>query len=418
MDHVSVVGQGLDDEISGDGEVGPALPVGEQVDVTARSITHAVLPNGIATSERKSVITSGRAKGDLGQLAVAGVHAGDLTRRRPPTRPAEAPGSAVPTHGVIPVGARSMSTASSGPSDQGRRAGRQHKVNRRTAQRLGWEVVAELTDNDRSASKAGVIREAFEAMLKAITVGRLADGTKVRGVAVLNEDRLARRAGDYERFVEALTADDGRVFADERGPKDLYAEDVEGLGLVGVAFSKIESRKARRRLRRFHRDRAENGQPAGGTRAFGWAADRRSLDPDEAPLVAKAAKEFAAGRSLNSIAREWIAAGVRTSVGNQWSVRSLRLTLANPRLCGWRMLHGEIVTDDSGDPKPSTLVHESRADRRVTQAQLLPRPSRPACRTMWVRKRMGRTLSVSLRDVMNLGPDAFTMLSPVEGWAF
>jgi DNA invertase Pin-like site-specific DNA recombinase len=226
----------------------------------------------------------------------------------------------------------------------------QHKVNRRTAQRLGWQVVAELTDNDRSASKAHVVREAFEAMLKAITLGRLVDGTKVRGVVVLNEDRLARRAGDYERFVEALTADDGRVFADERGPKDLYAEDVEGLGLVGVAFSKIESRKARRRLRRFHRDRAESGQPAGGTRPFGWAADRRSLDPVEAPLVARAAKEFAAGRSLNSITREWITAGVRTSLGNQWSARSLRVTLANPRLCGWRMLHGEIVTDESGQP--------------------------------------------------------------------
>jgi hypothetical protein len=28
----------------------------------------------------------------------------------------------------------------------------------------------------------------------------------------------------------------------------------------------------------------------------------------------------------------------------------LRLTLANPRLCGWRRLHGEIVKDDNGQP--------------------------------------------------------------------
>lgn len=152
----------------------------------------------------------------------------------------------------------------------------QHRVNRRTARRLGYEVVAELTDNDRSVSKANVVREDFEAMLKALTTGRLADGTVVRGVVVLNEDRLARRAGDYERFVEALTADDGRVFADERGPKDLYAEDVEGMGLVGVAFSKIESRKVRRRMRRFHRARAEDGKPAGGTRPFGLSSSPSS----------------------------------------------------------------------------------------------------------------------------------------------
>lgn len=224
----------------------------------------------------------------------------------------------------------------------------QHRVNHRTAKRLGFRVVAELTDNDRSASKAHVVREEFEIMLKALESGRFPDGTPVRGVVLLNEDRLARRAGDYERFVEALTAEDGRVYADERGLKDLYAEDVEGLGLIGVAFSKIESRKVRRRMKQFHRARAENGKPAGGTRPFGWAEDRLSLDPVEAPLLAKAAKEFAAGRSLNSIIREWQRTGVKTSLGNDWSSRSLRITLANARLCGWRMLHGEIVTDDKG----------------------------------------------------------------------
>ncbi|WP_178379914.1 hypothetical protein [Cryptosporangium aurantiacum] len=34
----------------------------------------------------------------------------------------------------------------------------QHRVNRQTAKRLGRVIVAELTDNDRSASKADVVR--------------------------------------------------------------------------------------------------------------------------------------------------------------------------------------------------------------------------------------------------------------------
>jgi hypothetical protein len=38
----------------------------------------------------------------------------------------------------------------------------QHKVNGETAARLGWTVVHEITDNDRSASKLGVVREGFE----------------------------------------------------------------------------------------------------------------------------------------------------------------------------------------------------------------------------------------------------------------
>jgi DNA invertase Pin-like site-specific DNA recombinase len=224
--------------------------------------------------------------------------------------------------------------------------GDQHRVNRRTAKRLGFTVVAEMTDNDRSASKANVVREAFESMLRALAGGRLPDGTVVRGVVVLNEDRLARRAGDYERFVEALTADDGRVFADERGSKGLYAEDVEGMGLVGVAFSKIESRKMRRRMKRFHRARAEDGKPAGGTRPFGWAVDRIHLDPAEAPLLAKAAKEFATGRSINSIVREWMA-----------------LSAAAQSEAGGECCQDEYADADEGDAYGSAAARRVRAGR-------------------------------------------------------
>jgi DNA invertase Pin-like site-specific DNA recombinase len=226
----------------------------------------------------------------------------------------------------------------------------QHIVNRRTAKRLGWKIVHEFTDNDRSASKAGVVREDFETMLRVLHAGRLADGSPVRGVIVLADDRLARRAADYERFVEVLTYEDGRVFADARGTKDLYSEDVEGMGLVGVAFSKIEARKMRRRMRRWHRARAETGKPSGGTRPFGWADNRSSLEPSEAALLSEAAKDFIAGRSINSIVREWQSVDVRTSTGRLWTARSLKLALSNPRMCGWRRIDGEIIRDESGQP--------------------------------------------------------------------
>ena len=112
----------------------------------------------------------------------------------------------------------------------------QHKVNRETAARLGWTVVQEITDNDRSASKLGVIREGFEQLLRILRSGHLPDGTSAQGVIVVADDRLARRSGDYERFVDALTHQEGRMYADARGPKDLYSEDVEGMGLIGVAL--------------------------------------------------------------------------------------------------------------------------------------------------------------------------------------
>jgi DNA invertase Pin-like site-specific DNA recombinase len=226
----------------------------------------------------------------------------------------------------------------------------QHKLNRETAEQLGWKIIHEFTDNDRSASKANVVRLGFEEMLQSIKAGHLLDGSAVRGVVVVNDDRLVRRSGDYERFVEALTFQDGRVYADARGPKDLYSEDVEGLGLVGVAFSKIETRKKQRRMRRSHRARAEVGSAIGGHRPFGWQTDRLTLDPIEAPLVRKAVQDFLAGRSLTSILKEWQQLDLQTTLGNPWSGASLKKLLANPRLCGWRRLHGELVTDGDGRP--------------------------------------------------------------------
>lgn len=119
---------------------------------------------------------------------------------------------------------------------------------------------------------------------------------------------------------------------------------------MGVAFSKVEARKIKRRMRRSHRSRAEQGVPVGGNRPFGWLDDRLTLDPVEAPLLARAVEQFAGGRSINSIVAEWNRRGVRTTLGNEWTGKSLRVTLGNPRLCGWRRLGGEIVTGTDGLP--------------------------------------------------------------------
>ncbi|MGI5165416.1 hypothetical protein ACQEU3_13760 [Spirillospora sp. CA-253888] len=130
------------------------------------------------------------------------------------------------------------------------------------------------------------------------------------------EDHLVRRPGVYERFVEAVTYRDGRVYADQRGSKDLYSEDVESMGLIGAVISKMEVRKMQRRMRNDHRRRALAGEPpAGGNRPFGWKDDRRTLDQDEARLVAKATEQFISGRGLNSIVAEWQRAGIRTTTG-------------------------------------------------------------------------------------------------------
>ncbi|MFI6909132.1 recombinase family protein [Nonomuraea sp. NPDC050394] len=250
----------------------------------------------------------------------------------------------------------------------------QRQYNHATADRLGWRIVRSFTDNDKSAARDGVVRDHFEEMLKVIRAGKLPDGTEVRGCVVVAEDRLVRRAGDYERFVDAITAEDGRVFADARGPKDLYSEDVESMGLMGAVISRMEVKKMRRRVTRWHRKRAESAELPNGYRAFGWNEDRRTLHPAESEAARNAVRQVVAGRSLNSIVVEWQERGFVTARGNAWTPQTLKQYLQNPRLCGWRRIKGEILVGNDGVPvvgqwEPIVTPEEWEAVRAVFDAR-------------------------------------------------
>jgi hypothetical protein len=96
----------------------------------------------------------------------------------------------------------------------------------------------------RKVNAETVARPGFEAILGVLRIGHLADGTPVHGAAVVNEDRLYRRAGDDERFVEALTFEEGRIFADARGEKDLYSDSAEVQGLMGRGLQRLRSARS------------------------------------------------------------------------------------------------------------------------------------------------------------------------------
>ncbi len=226
----------------------------------------------------------------------------------------------------------------------------QHRVNRRTARRHGWTVVHELTDNDKSAAKADVYRDDFEAMLKVLKGGKLPDGREVRGVVIIAEDRLARRPGDYERFVEAITYRDGRVF---RGRQAVQGPLQRGRGEHGP-------------VRRGHlqnggpQDATPDAQLPSGAGTSGqsgrWSSSvRLEGRPDHggragSGLAAAAARDFAGGTSLYAIVMNWKRRGIKTPRGNDWQMRTLNSALAKPRMCGYRELRGELVRDASGAP--------------------------------------------------------------------
>jgi site-specific DNA recombinase len=108
--------------------------------------------------------------------------------------------------------------------------------------------------------------------------------------------------------------------------------------------AKKESDDKSRRIRRKHEEIAASGRVSGGgNRPYGYEADKLTVRPAEAAVVAGCAKRLLAGEPVRSIVADLNARGVPTSTGGAWSPSSLRRMLASPRISGQRAHHGEIV---------------------------------------------------------------------------
>jgi hypothetical protein len=81
----------------------------------------------------------------------------------------------------------------------------------------------------------------------------------------------------------------------------------------------------------------------GGSRPFGYLADRRTIDPDEAAIVREAAERILAGDALRSLANDFNARGIKTVSGSPWKTQVLRRMLLSARISGQREHHGAIV---------------------------------------------------------------------------
>jgi len=193
----------------------------------------------------------------------------------------------------------------------------------------GWTLHREYVDNDLSASGRRR-RPGFEQLLTDLANG-LVDVVVAHAL-----DRLTRNRRDQLRLIETCQ-DQGALVALVRGT-DIDMSSAAGrlfADMLGTfARHEIEV-KSERHIRQIAQA-AQAGRMVGGRRAFGYSPDGLHLDPQEAPLVARAYRRFLTGESLGSIARWWDSAGARTPQGNRWSFQSVREVLANPRNAGIR----------------------------------------------------------------------------------
>jgi DNA invertase Pin-like site-specific DNA recombinase len=245
---------------------------------------------------------------------------------------------------------------------------RQEKACRALIEANGWTVAGVYTDNNASASKEKTNRPQFERLMADIRAGQ------VDRLVVLGQDRLVRKPDELEGVLRALrsraiseidTVTDGRVnigslagrtMARVKGAFDIYYAE--------YISEKVKDKKD---------ELAQRGLPAGGgTRPFGYEADRITVREEEAELIRDAAKRVLHGETLASVCRDWEARGVKTVTGARWLPNVLRGLLAAPRITGLRAHRGELVGKAAWNPILDRDTYErlqaiftSRSDRET-----------------------------------------------------
>ena len=133
-----------------------------------------------------------------------------------------------------------------------------------------------------------VIRPRWQAMLAALRSG------VCTAACVYDLDRLARDNRDLEDAIE-LAEHYHRLFDGTTGSLDLNTDGGRAMARVLTAMNNKSSADTSRRQKRKHRELAEEGQPVGPRRPFGWKADKRTLEPAEAAEVRDAIAKIVAG---------------------------------------------------------------------------------------------------------------------------
>ena len=203
--------------------------------------------------------------------------------------------------------------------------------------RKGWEVAERYVDDDASAYK-GQVRPAYRRMLDDLRGGSL------DAVVVWDADRLHRQPKELEEFFEVCTDAAVTRLASVSGDIDLSTHDGQLLARILGAVGKKESDDKSRRITRKHQELAQAGRIAGGgTRPFGYEADRRTIRPSEAVVIRELADRVLAGEAIRSLCRDLDERQIETVTGKKWRPQTLTRMLTSGRISGQREHRGELV---------------------------------------------------------------------------
>ena len=228
--------------------------------------------------------------------------------------------------------------------------------------RLGWTVGEVYVDNDVSAY-SGKPRPAWQRLIADVK------GGTVDAIAAWHVDRLTRSPAELEHVI-TLADRHGLKLATVTGDVDLATPTGRMVARILGATARQEAEHKGERQKRQRRQSAEAGKPnGGGTRPYGYEADRVTIVPAEAAVIREVAERALMGESLSSVARDLADRGITTPAGGKWQPRTLRRLLASARISG-RREHTPRPTGDNGTrPLVGDIVAEAVWPAIISPAQ-------------------------------------------------
>src|SRR6266566_8252600 len=272
---------------------------------------------------------------------------------------------------AVPVRAGIYARISSDREGDGLGVNRQLDDCKQLAESRGWAVAETYVDDDVSAY-SGKPRPQYARLLDDVRTGT------VNGVLVYHLDRLHRQPKELEEFFEVCKDAGVDDLATVTGRIDLADPDGQFQARILGAVAKKESDDKSRRIRRKHEELAVNGKVSGGgSRPYGYEADKLTVRPAEAAVIKDCARRLLAGEPVRSIAADLNARGVPSAGGSQWSPQSLTRMLASARISGQREHKGEIVATAEW---PAIITFEETAKIRALLSNPARRTNRAARR--------------------------------------
>jgi site-specific DNA recombinase len=246
----------------------------------------------------------------------------------------------------------------------GERAGvkRQEEDCRKLADLRGYDILRVESDNSISAYGEKE-RPAWTRTLASVEAG------EVDVLLCWHLDRLTRSMSELEKLILLSERTDVGVLT-VTGDIDLTTDVGRMVARILAAVARQEVERKGARQRRANEQRAAEGLAwPSGWRPFGFekVAVKNSKGatllqiPEEAELIAEAARDVLDGASLKSIARRWRLAGVSTPRSRKgaagWTHNGVKSILLSPRNAGLAEYKGEVLGRGSWEPIYSESTH-------------------------------------------------------------